>query len=64
MRKMVNIDTATVEALERLAADRKLSFQDLVEEAVADLLKKHRRPVTTKEMFSASLNQSHRRKRG
>jgi Ribbon-helix-helix protein, copG family len=64
MRKMVNIDTATVEALERLAADRKLSFQDLVEEAVADLLKKHRRPVTTKEMFSASLNESHRRKRG
>jgi Ribbon-helix-helix protein, copG family len=64
MRKMVNIDTATVEALERLAADRKLSFQDLVEEAVADLLKKHRRPVTTKEMFSASLNESRRRKRG
>ena len=64
MRKMVNIDTATVEALERLAADRKLSFQDLVEEAVADLLKKHRRPVTTKEMFSASLNENRRRKRG
>jgi hypothetical protein len=64
MRKMVNIDTATVEALERLAADRKLSFQDLVEEAVADLLKKHRRPVTTKEMFSASLSESRRRKRG
>jgi Ribbon-helix-helix protein, copG family len=64
MRKMVNIDTATVEALERLAADRKLSFQDLVEEAVADLLKKHRRPVTTREMFSASLNESRRRKRG
>jgi ribbon-helix-helix CopG family protein len=64
MRKMVNIDTATVEALERLAADRKLSFQDLVEEAVADLLKKHRRPVTTREMFSASLNENRRRKRG
>ena len=64
MRKMVNIDTATVEALERLAADRKLSFQDLVEEAVADLLKKHRRPVTTKEMFSASLNENRRRKLG
>ena len=64
MRKMVNIDTATVEALERLAADRKLSFQDLVEEAMADLLKKHHRPVTTKEMFSASLNESRRRKRG
>ena len=64
MRKMVNIDTATVQALERLAAERKVSFQDLVEEAVADLLKKHHRPVTTKEMFSASLTEGRRRKRG
>jgi hypothetical protein len=55
MRKMVNIDTASLKALELLAADRKVSLQDLVEEAIADLLKKHRRPVTTKEMFALSL---------
>jgi hypothetical protein len=55
MRKMVNIDTAAVKALELLAADRKMSLQDLVDEAIADLLKKHRRPVTTKEMFAQSL---------
>jgi hypothetical protein len=55
MRKMVNIDTAALAALELLAADRKVSLQDLVEEAIADLLKKHRRPVTTKEMFAESL---------
>ena len=61
MRKMVNIDTATVQALERLAAERKASFQDLVEEAVADLLKKHHRPVTTRDMFAQSLKGGRRK---
>ena len=55
MRKMVNIDTATLRALELLAADRKVSLNDLLDEALGDLLKKHRRPVTTKEMFAQSL---------
>jgi hypothetical protein len=63
MRKVVNIDTVTVAALERLAADKGLGLQDLVEEAVADLLKKHHRPITTKEMFAASLEDGRRRKR-
>ena len=61
MRKMVNIDTATVQALERLAAERKVSFQDLIEEAVGDLLKKHRRPVTTRHMFAQSLKEGRRK---
>jgi antitoxin-like ribbon-helix-helix protein len=55
MRKVMNIDTVTLAALKLLAADRKATWQDLVDEALADLLKKHRRPVTTKEMFAASL---------
>jgi len=55
MRKMVNIDTAVLKALELLAADRKADLQDLLDEALGDLLKKHRRPVTTKEMFAQSL---------
>ena len=55
MRKMVNIDTATLKALELLAADRKARLNDLLDEALADLLKKHGRPVTTKEMFAQSL---------
>jgi hypothetical protein len=58
MRKMVNIDTAALKALELLATDRQMSLQDLVEEAIADLLKKHHRPVTTKEMFAQSLKSS------
>ena len=58
MRKMVKIDTASLKALELLAADRTVSLQDLVDEAIGDLLKKHRRPVTTKEMFAQSLKGS------
>ena len=61
MRKMVNIDTAALKALELLAADRKMGLQDLVDEALADLLKKHRRPVTTKEMFAESLKGARRK---
>ncbi len=55
MRKMVHIDSAPLKALELLAADRRGRLQDLFDEAIADLLKKHRRPVTTKEMFAQSL---------
>ena len=55
MRKMIHIATASLDALEALAADSRKTFQDLIDEAIADLLKKHRRPVTTKEMFAQSL---------
>ncbi|MBV8193752.1 MAG: hypothetical protein JOY64_38125 [Alphaproteobacteria bacterium] len=58
MRKMINIDSSTLEALERLAADRKVRLQDLVDEAIGDLLKKHHRPVTVREMFAESLKQA------
>jgi hypothetical protein len=58
MRKMVKIDTASLKALELLAADRTVGLQDLVDEAIGDLLRKHRRPVTTKEMFAQSLKGS------
>ena len=63
MRKMVNIDTAALKALELLAADRKMGLQDLVDEALADLLKKHRRPFTTKEMFAESLKGARRKRK-
>jgi hypothetical protein len=63
MRKMVNIDTAALKALELLAADRKMGLQDLVDEALADLLKKHRRPVRTKEMFAESLKGARRKRK-
>ena len=55
MRKMLNVGRATLEALELLAADRKVSLQDLVDGALDDLLEKHHWPVTTKDMFAESL---------
>jgi len=36
-------------------------FQDLIDEAVADLLKKHKRPVTVKAMLRQSLEQGRKR---
>jgi hypothetical protein len=55
MRKMIHIATASVDALEALAAESRKTFQDLIDEAIADLLKKHNRPVTLKEMLRGSL---------
>jgi len=55
MRKMIHIATASVDALEALAAQSGKTFQDLIDEAIADLLKKHNRPVTLKEMLRGSL---------
>ena len=54
MRRMVHIDTVSLEALEVAANERKIRPQDLIDEAIADLLKKHHRPTTTREMLIAS----------
>jgi hypothetical protein len=62
MRKMIHIPTASLDALERLAVDSGKTFQDLIDEAIADLLKKHKRPVTLKEMLRGSLAEGRRRK--
>ncbi len=64
MRKMIHIATASRDALERLAADNGKSFQDLIDEAIADLLKKHNRPVTLTEMLRGSLADGDKRKTG
>lgn len=55
MRKMIHVSMATHEALQALAAETRQSFQDLIDEAVADLLKKHKRPVTLKDMLRESV---------
>jgi hypothetical protein len=62
MRKMIHIATASRDALETLAADSGKTFQDLIDEAIADLLKKHKRPVTLKEMLRDSLAPGSKRK--
>ena len=43
--KRVNIDDETWMVLDLLARDRMATFQELADEAFADLLKKHGRPV-------------------
>jgi hypothetical protein len=43
MRKMIHVSMASNEALQALAAESRQSFQDLIDEAIADLLKKHKR---------------------
>ena len=43
--KRIQIDDENWAALRLLASDRMMTFQELADEAFADLLKKHGRPV-------------------
>jgi hypothetical protein len=54
VRRRISFDAQTFAALDRLAKDRMVSLQELAEEAFRDLLKKHRRPTTLKEMLRES----------
>ena len=60
MRKMIHVSMASNEALQALAVETRRSFQDLLDEAIADLLKKHKRPVTLKDMLRDSLSNGDR----
>jgi hypothetical protein len=46
--------SSSTPTLEGLARDTMKDFQELMDEAVRDLLKKHHRPVTVKEMLRQS----------
>jgi len=54
-RKLIEFDAETWQALHTLGLDRMATMQELADEAFADLLKKHGRPVTLKEALSASV---------
>jgi len=54
-RKLIEFDAETWQALHLLASDRMSDLQELADEAFADLLKKHGRPVTLKEALKASV---------
>lgn len=54
VRKRIEFEAATYQALDRLARDRMMDLQELMDEAVRDLLKKHKRPVTLREMLRQS----------
>ena len=52
--KRVNIDDETWMALDLLSRDRMATFQELADEAFADLLNKHGRPVDLKAALRKS----------
>ncbi len=52
--KRVQFDDATWSALDLLARDRMMDFQELADEAFCDLLRKHRRPVDLKSALRQS----------
>jgi hypothetical protein len=53
--KRVQFDDATWHALDQLAKDRMQDFQELADEAFADLLTKHGRPTDLKTALRQSL---------
>lgn len=56
--KRVQIDDETWAALDLLARDRMQTFQELAEEAFADVLKKHGRPVGLRAALQKSAGRS------
>jgi len=52
--KRVQFDEETWAAVDLLARDRMVTFQELAEEAFRDLLRKHNRPVDLKEALRKS----------
>ncbi len=55
--KRVSFDAATWTALDLYARDSMKSFQELADEAFADLLKKHGRPTDLKDALRRSSQQ-------
>jgi len=56
--KRVHLDTLVLDAVQLLGADEGKSFQELADEAFADLLKKHHRPVGLRNALHQSLRRS------
>jgi hypothetical protein len=56
--KRVQFDDETWHALDLLAKDRMQDFQELADEAFADLLKKHGRPTDLKTALRQSVEES------
>ncbi len=53
--KRVQFDDETFNALDLLARDRMMDFQELADEAFSDLLKKHGRPTDLKSALRQSV---------
>jgi hypothetical protein len=66
VRKLIGFDEDTFDKLKQLARDRMATFQELADEAFADLLKKHGIPIDLKDALrkSARLGAEPARKSG
>jgi hypothetical protein len=53
--KRVQFDDETWEAIQTVMRDNGLSFQELADEAIADVLKKHKQPVGLKAALKESV---------
>jgi hypothetical protein len=56
--KRVQFDDATWQAIDLLARDRMMDFQELADEAFRDLLNKHGRPTDLKAALRQSAGES------
>ena len=54
-RKLIEFDEDTLQKLTMLGRDRMATFQELADEAFADLLKKHGVPVDLKDALKKSV---------
>ena len=54
--KRIQFDDESWAALDLLARDRMMTFQELADEAFADVLKKHNRPVDLRSALRKSAN--------
>jgi non-homologous end joining protein Ku len=58
VRKLIAFDDDTSDKLKQLARDRMATFQELADEAFADLLKKHGIPIDLKDALRKSARQA------
>ena len=56
-RKLIAFEPEMLQALTLLARDRMQSFQELADEAFADLLRKHGRPASLQQALRRSLGE-------
>jgi hypothetical protein len=55
MRKLIAFDEDTFDKLKQLGRDRMATFQELADEAFADLLKKHGIPIDLRDALRKSV---------
>ena len=57
MRRLIEFDEDTLAKLKQLARDRMATFQELADEAFADLMKKHGIPIDLRDALKKSAKQ-------